>query len=70
VRIDAGQALELDSALSRLADLDPRAARVVELHFFAGLELRHIAQLLDVSERTVNRDWRVARAWLQGELAD
>ena len=70
VRIDAGQALELDSALSRLAELDPRAARVVELHFFAGLELRHIAQLLDVSERTVNRDWRVARAWLQGELAD
>lgn len=69
VRIDAGQALELDSALSRLAELDPRAARVVELHFFAGLELQRIAELLDVSERTVNRDWRVARAWLQGELA-
>jgi RNA polymerase sigma factor (TIGR02999 family) len=69
VRIDASQALELDSALSRLAELDPRAARVVELHFFAGLELERIAELLEVSLRTVNRDWRVARAWLQGELA-
>lgn len=70
VQIDAGQALDLDSALDRLASLDPRAARVVELHFFAGLELSRIAELLEVSERTVNRDWRVARAWLQGELAD
>ena len=70
VYIDASQALELDSALERLATLDPRAARVVELHFFAGLELARIAQLLEVSDRTVNRDWRVARAWLQRELAD
>jgi RNA polymerase sigma factor (TIGR02999 family) len=69
VRIDASQALELDSALERLGQLDPRAARVVELHFFAGLELQRIAELLDVSERTVNRDWRVARAWLRGELS-
>lgn len=70
VCIDASQALELDSALERLATLDPRAARVVELHFFAGLDLARIAQLLEVSDRTVNRDWRVARAWLQRELAD
>ena len=70
VCIDATQALELDSALERLATLDPRAARVVELHFFAGLGLERIAELLEVSDRTVNRDWRVARAWLQRELAD
>ncbi len=70
VRIDAGQAIELDSALTRLAELDPRAARIVELHFFAGLGLERIAELLGVSDRTVNRDWRVARAWLQSELAD
>ena len=70
VRVDAAHALELDSALHRLADVDPRAARIVELHFFAGLELSRIAELLDVSERTVNRDWRVARAWLQRELAE
>ena len=69
IHIDANQALELDSALSRLSELDPRAARVVELHFFAGLELERIAELLEVSARTVNRDWRAARAWLQGELA-
>lgn len=68
VRLDANQALELESALQQLAVVDPRAARVVELHFFAGLELARIAGLLDVSERTVNRDWRVARAWLQREL--
>ena len=43
VRIDAGQAIELDSALNRLAELDPRAARIVELHFFAGLGLERIA---------------------------
>jgi len=70
VRIDAGQAIELDSALTRLAELDPRAARIVELHFFAGLGLERIAELLGVSDRTINRDWRVARAWLQSELAD
>ena len=68
VRVDASQAIELDSALSRLARLDPRAANIVELHFFAGLGLERIAELLGVSDRTVNRDWRVARAWLQSEL--
>ncbi len=70
VRLDAAQALELDAALHKLADVDPRAASVVELHFFAGLELERIAELLEVSLRTINRDWRVARAWLQREMAD
>jgi len=69
VHVDASRALELDSALARLAASDARAAEVVELHYFAGLELGQIAALLDVSERTVNRDWRAARAWLQRELA-
>lgn len=70
IRVDASQALELDSALERLSTLDPRAARVVELHFFAGLDLERIAEILQVSDRTVNRDWRIARTWLQRELAD
>lgn len=70
VRVDASQALELDSALQRLAKVDARAASVVELHFFAGLELTRIAELFEVSERTINRDWRVARAWLQSALGD
>jgi RNA polymerase sigma factor (TIGR02999 family) len=68
VQVDASQALELDSALARLATSDARAAEVVELHYFAGLDLAQIAGLLGVSERTVNRDWRAARAWLQREL--
>lgn len=69
LHVDATQALELDEALRRLAENDPRAAEVVELHYFAGLELGQIAELLGVSERTVNRDWRAARAWLQRALS-
>jgi len=68
VEVDATQALELDAALRKLADADARAAEVVELHYFAGLELARIAELLGVSERTINREWRATRAWLQKEL--
>lgn len=69
VQVDASQAIELNDALRNLATLDPRAAEVVELHYFAGLELSKIAELMNVSERTINRDWRTARAWLQKALA-
>lgn len=69
IQMDAALALELDSALSKLAVAEPRAAEIVELHYFAGVALAEIATLLDISERTVNRDWRVARAWLQREMA-
>ncbi|MCR6702999.1 MAG: ECF-type sigma factor [Dokdonella sp.] len=58
----------LDAALERLATLSPRQARVVELKFFAGLELDEIAAVLAVARPTVVRDWRMARAWLQREL--
>ncbi len=68
VLIDAAQALELDAALRELAAADARAAQVVELHYFAGLELPRIAELMGVSTRTVNRDWRFARAWLHERL--
>lgn len=60
----------LDGALERLASISPRQARVVDLKFFAGLELEQIADVLDVARPTVVRDWRMARAWLQRELAD
>lgn len=60
----------LDQALERLAASEPRLAQVVELHFYAGLEFTEIAQLMDLSERTVARDWRAARALLQLSLAD
>ena len=58
----------LDEALSRLAALDPRKHRVVELRYFGGLTMEEIAETLDVSLRTVEGDWRAARAWLLREL--
>ena len=61
--------LDLDEALTALAKVDPRAAQVVELHYFAGLELIDIAQRLSLSDRTVQRDWRAAKAWLKQELS-
>ena len=58
----------LESALSRLAVLDPRATRVVEMRFFAGMSEEEVAEALGVSDRTVRNDWRMARAWLRVEL--
>jgi RNA polymerase sigma factor (TIGR02999 family) len=60
---------DLDAALTRLAALNARQAKVVELRFFSGLTEEEIADVLQVSARTVKRDWTVARAWLYGELA-
>ena len=60
--------LALDSALDRLAEASPRAARVVEQRFFAGLSLQETAVALGVSLKTVQRDWLLARAWLQKEI--
>ncbi|SRR5579864_690498 len=60
----AGALLELDEALQRLAKLDPRQSRVVELRFFGGLTVEETAKVMGVSPKTVKRDWAVARAWL------
>ncbi len=60
--------LDLDEALQRLAELDPRAAKVVELRFFGGLTEPQVADAIGVSERTVRNDWSMARAWLRCEL--
>ena len=60
--------LALDSALERLAALDPEQARIVELRFFGGLTVEETAEQLDVSPATVKRHWTVARAWLAREL--
>jgi len=60
--------LSLDAALSKLAALDPRAAQVVELRFFGGLEEEQAAEVLGVSAIAVKRDWKAARAWLAGQL--
>jgi RNA polymerase sigma factor (TIGR02999 family) len=58
----------LDDALSRLAELDPRQARIVELRFFTGLKHEEVAELLNVSVTTVKREWNSARLWLYREL--
>jgi RNA polymerase sigma factor (TIGR02999 family) len=62
------QLIALDEALTRLAQVDPRKAQVVELRFFGGLSAAESAAVLKVSEETVLRDWRLARAWLLAEL--
>lgn len=64
----AADILDVDDALDRLKALSPRAARVVELRFFAGLSIEETAETLDASTATVKRDWLSARAWLQREL--
>ena len=56
--------LALDDAIRRLEQQDPRAAEIVRLRFFAGLSVGETADALDISERTVKREWAVARAWL------
>jgi RNA polymerase sigma-70 factor (ECF subfamily) len=58
----------LDEALTRLAVIAPRQARVVELRFFSGMTIEDIAEALGVSAGTVKREWTVARAWLYAEL--
>jgi RNA polymerase sigma factor (TIGR02999 family) len=61
--------LNLHDALERLAKIDSRQARVVEMRFFGGLTEEEIADVLGVASRTVKRDWQLAKAWLYGELA-
>ncbi len=65
---EAFDALELDEALERLAAEDLRMAQVVEMRCFGGLTHEEIAQTIGIDERTVKRDWQVARAWLIGQL--
>ena len=61
--------LALHQALDRLAEIDPRQAKIVELRFFGGWTEEEIATALDICSRTVKRDWILAKAWLYGELS-
>jgi RNA polymerase sigma factor (sigma-70 family) len=60
--------LAIDEALHRLEAFDGRKSQVVELRFFGGLSVKETAEVLKVSPETVMRDWRLAKAWLLGEL--
>lgn len=64
----SAEMLAVDAALEQLELLDAREARIVEMKFFGGLSIEEIAGVLNVSTRTVKRDWTHARAWLYGEL--
>ena len=68
-RTRATELLDLDDALERLAAIDPRKSRVVELRFFGGLSVEEAATVLHVAPNTVLRDWRLAKAWLHREIS-
>lgn len=70
VERDAGELLALHEALERLAGLDERKARLVELRFFGGLAEADAARVLGISRATASADWRFARAWLAAEMGE
>ena len=63
-----GDLVALDDALKRLALVDERKGRVVELRFFGGLDVKETAEVLKVSNETVMRDWKLAKVWLLRDL--
>ncbi|MDX1440044.1 MAG: sigma-70 family RNA polymerase sigma factor [Rubricoccaceae bacterium] len=69
IEVSLDQLLEVDDALTRLAEDRPRWVQVVECRYFAGLNIEETAEVLDVSHATVSNDWRLARAWLKRELS-
>jgi RNA polymerase sigma factor (TIGR02999 family) len=62
--------LAVEEALGRLAELDAIQAKIVELRFFGGMTVEEVAEVLDMSKRTVERHWTMIRAWLRRELSD
>jgi len=62
--------IALDDALKELVELNPQHSQIVELRFFGGLTIDEVAEVLDVSPRTVQREWRMARAWLRRQIFD
>jgi RNA polymerase sigma factor (TIGR02999 family) len=60
--------LALHDVLNRLAEIDPDQSRIVELRFFGGLTIEEAAEVMQVSHSTVEREWKIAKAWLKREL--
>lgn len=65
----SAELLALDEALENLAKMDPQKSKIVELRYFGGLSVEETAEVLGVSEITVKRHWRMAKAWLYGQLS-
>ena len=70
IAADGEKCLQVNEALDRLAEIDPRKAEVVKMRMFIGLEVQEIAGALNASEKTVQRDWTFAKAWLSRELKE
>jgi RNA polymerase sigma factor (TIGR02999 family) len=66
----AEEVVALDDALRRLDEIDPRQSRIVELRFFGGLSVDETAEVMGISQRTVKREWSVARLWLHRQIAN
>jgi RNA polymerase sigma-70 factor (ECF subfamily) len=64
----SSELIRLDESLLRLAKIDPRQAKIVELRFFGGLTVEQTAEVMGISPKTVKRDWSMAKAWLHGDL--
>jgi DNA-directed RNA polymerase specialized sigma24 family protein len=62
--------LALEDALVKLAELDSQQARIVELRFFGGLNVAEVAETMQMSKRSVEREWTMVRSWLRRELSD
>src|SRR5215216_2995404 len=69
-REQAADLIALDDALKTLAAMDPRKSQIVELRFFGGLSIEETAEALKISSPTVQREWRMAKAWLQNQLSE
>ena len=67
---DLHDVLAVDEALAQLESLDPRQAQIVELRFFSGMTIAEVAETLNISTRTVEREWTMARAWLRQQLGE
>jgi RNA polymerase sigma factor (sigma-70 family) len=68
--LDREQLLDLNAALEQLAEIDEREAKIVTLRFFGGLTVEQAAEVIGVSKRTVENDWRHAQAWLRLRLSE
>jgi RNA polymerase sigma factor (TIGR02999 family) len=68
IEVPPDDVLAVDESLEKLAAVDAQAAQVVKLHFFGGMTLDEVAAVLDISSRTVERDWAFARTWLARKL--